>query len=61
MKNIIDVSNHIMLYSNIYCEGEEVTEECLEAALNLILEHGEDFVFNFVKNYLNLEERYECH
>jgi len=50
-----------MLYSNVYCEGEEVTEECLEAALNLILEHGEDFVFNFVKNYLNLEERYECH
>ena len=50
-----------MLYSKIYCEGDEVTEEFLEAVLNLISEHGEDFVFNFVKNYLNLEERYECH
>ena len=50
-----------MIYSDVYCDGADASEDLKEDIYTLIGMYGEDFVFNFVKNYLNLEERYECH
>jgi len=37
-----------------------VTDLVREEALQLCLVHGEEFVINYIENYLNLEESYEC-
>ena len=60
MKNVIDVSNHILKYSQVYTLQAPVTDLVREEALQLCLVHGEEFVINYIENYLNLEETYEC-
>jgi len=60
MQNIIDVSNHILKYSQVYTLQAPVTDLVREEALQLCLRHGEDFVINYIENYLTLEESYEC-
>jgi hypothetical protein len=61
MQNVIDVSNHILKYSQVYTFEEPVTDLVKEEALQLCLKHGEEFVILFIENYLNLmmEELYE--
>ena len=59
MQHIIDLSNHIMIYSDVYYEGSEVTQDLKEDISCLIGMYGESFCFNFIKNYLTLEERNE--
>lgn len=59
MQNLIDVSNHIMIYSDVYCDGADASEDLKEDMYALIGMYGEDFCFNFIKNYLTLEERNE--
>ena len=60
MKYVIDVSNHILKYSQVYTLQAPVTYLVREEALQLCLRHGEDFVINYIENYLTLEESYEC-
>ena len=61
MQNVIDVSNHILKYSQVYTFEAPVTDLVKEEALQLCLKHGEEFVILFIENYLNLmmEELYE--
>lgn len=54
MRNIIDLCNHILLYSDVYYEGEEVTDDIRNAALNLCMKHGDDFCIGFIGNYLQV-------
>ena len=60
MQNVIDVSNQILKYSQVYTLQAPVTDLVREEALQLCLRHGEDFVINYIENYLTLEESYEC-
>ena len=48
-----------MIYSDVYYEGSEVTQDLKEDISCLIGMYGESFCFNFIKNYLTLEERNE--
>lgn len=57
MQNIIDVTNHIIKYSQVYNFDAEITDLVKEEALELCLEHGEEFVFNYIENYLGLASR----
>ena len=61
MQNVIDVSNHILKYSQVYTFEAPVTDLVKEEALQLCLKHGEEFVIVFIENYLQLmmEELYE--
>ena len=52
MQNIIDVSNHILKYSQVYTFEAPVTDLVKEEALQLCLKHGEEFVIMFIENYL---------
>ena len=54
MKNVIDVSNHILKYSQVYLCQTECTELVRDEALELCYKHGEDFVLKFIENYLKL-------
>ncbi len=54
MQNIIDVSNHILKYSEIYLCREECTDEARDEALDLCLKYGDVFVLQFIENYLKL-------
>lgn len=62
MQNLIDCCNHILYHSAIYCGVEELTEDVQEEAIGLMLIHG-DFVKDFVKIYLDIQEevRNECY
>ena len=60
MQNIIDGSNHILKYSQVYTLQVPVTNLVREEALQLCLRHGEEFVINYIENYLTLEETHEC-
>ena len=60
MQNIIDVSNHILKYSQVYTLQAPVTNLVREEALQLCLKHGEEFVINYIENYLTVEETHEC-
>lgn len=62
MQNLIDISNHILCHSAIYCGYEEINDEMQEEAVGLLLRHG-DFVKDFVKIYLDVQEeiRNECY
>ena len=60
MQNIIDVSNHILKYSQVYTLQAPVTNLVRDEALQLCLRHGEEFVVNYIENYLTLEETNEC-
>ena len=60
MQNIIDVSNHILKFSQVYTLQAPVTNLVLDEALQLCLRHGEEFVINYIENYLTLEETHEC-
>lgn len=53
MKNIIDVSNHILKYSQVYLCETECTDLVRDEALQLCLEHGEEFVVTFIETYLD--------
>ena len=53
IQNIIDVSNHILKYSDIYMLDKPVTLEAKEEALELCLKYGDEFVINYIENYLN--------
>ena len=61
MQNVIDVSNHILKYSQVYTLEAAVTDLVKEEALQLCLKHGEEFVIMFIENYLKqmTEESYE--
>ena len=61
MQNVIDVSNHILKYSQVYTFEAPVTDLVKEEALQLCLKYGEEFVIVFIENYLQLmmEELYE--
>jgi len=48
-----------MIYSDVYYEGSEVTQDLKKDISRLIGMYGENFCFNFIKNYLTLEERNE--
>ena len=54
MKDVIDVSNHILKYSQVYLCQTECTELVRDEALELCHKHGEDFVLTFIENYLKL-------
>ena len=43
MQNVIDMCNHILYYSTIYCGLEDLSDEMQEDALRLMLKHGEEF------------------
>jgi|TARA_R100000455_G_C6133556_1_gene29721 hypothetical protein len=62
MKNVIDVCNHILYYSEIYLGFEDVSDEMQADALRLTLKHGHEFVEFFVRLYLKtqLEVLNEC-
>ena len=60
MQNIFDVSNHILKYSQVYTLQAPVTNLVRDEALQLCLRHGEEFVVNYIENYLTLEETHEC-
>ena len=60
MQNIIDVSNHILKYSQVYTLQAPVTNLVRDEALQLCLRLGEEFVVNYIENYLTLEETHEC-
>jgi len=62
MQNVIDMCNHILYYSTIYCGLEDVSAEMQEDALRLMLKHGEEFPESFVRLYLKtqLEDADEC-
>ena len=51
MQNLIDMCNHILYYSTIYCGLEDVSDEMQEDALRLMLKHGEEFPESFVRLY----------
>ena len=57
MQNIIDVTNHIIKYSQVYNFDAEITDLVKEEALELCSKHGEEFVFNYIENYLSLASR----
>tara|TARA_R100000315_G_C5230450_1_gene141473 strand:- start:79 stop:270 length:192 start_codon:yes stop_codon:yes gene_type:complete len=63
MQNLIDMCNHILYYSTIYCGLEDVSDEMQEDALRLMLKHGEVFPESFIRLYLKtqLEEANECY
>jgi hypothetical protein len=63
MQNLIDMCNHILYYSTIYCGLEDVSNEMQEDALRLMLKHGEEFPESFSRLYLKtqLETKYECY
>ncbi len=63
MQNVIDMCNHILYYSTIYCGLEDVSDEMQEDALHLMLKHGEEFPEFFVRLYLKtqLEILNECY
>jgi len=52
MKDVIDVCNHILKYSETYAFRLPPTLELQEEALDLCLIHGEKFVIMFIENYL---------
>ena len=54
MQNVIDVSNHILKYSQVYTLDQPVTNLVREEALMLCLKHGEEFIITFIENYLQL-------
>lgn len=54
MKDVIDVSNHILKYSQVYLCQTECTELVRDEALELCYKYGEDFVLTFIENYLKL-------
>ena len=60
MQNIIYVSNHILKYSQVYTLQAPVTNLVRDEALQLCLRLGEEFVVNYIENYLTLEETHEC-
>ena len=60
MQNINDESNQILKYSQVYTLQAPVTNLVREEALQLCLRHGEEFVINYIENYLTLEETHEC-
>tara|TARA_B110000858_G_scaffold190696_1_gene239021 strand:+ start:477 stop:674 length:198 start_codon:yes stop_codon:yes gene_type:complete len=51
MQNIIDVSNHVLKYSQVYLMDEPAGESVQEEALQLLLKHGE-YVLSFLEIYL---------
>ncbi len=63
MQDLIDMCNHILYYSTIYCGFEDVSDEMQEDALHLMLKHGEEFPESFVRLYLKtqLEDVNECY
>tara|TARA_R110000803_G_scaffold190288_2_gene252813 strand:- start:1092 stop:1244 length:153 start_codon:yes stop_codon:yes gene_type:complete len=48
-----------MIYSDVYYGRADAPEDLKEDMYALIGMYGEDFCFNFIKNYLTLEERNE--
>jgi hypothetical protein len=54
MQNVIDVSNHILKYSQVYLCETDCTDLVRDEALELCYKYGEDFVLTFIENYLKL-------
>ncbi len=55
MKNLIDMSNHILKFSSAYLGEEDVSDGLMEEALALCLMHGDDFCINFTRVYLEVQ------
>tara|TARA_R100000935_G_scaffold42670_1_gene64656 strand:- start:1019 stop:1213 length:195 start_codon:yes stop_codon:yes gene_type:complete len=55
MRNLIEVSNHILSHSECYLGEEEVTDSMREEALELCLKHGDAFVLDFTRVYLDVQ------
>ena len=55
MEKIIDLSNHIMLYSDIYSGYDEVTDSMRRDAENLMYRYGRQAVLDFVLVYLTVQ------
>jgi hypothetical protein len=55
MEKIIDLSNHIMLYSDIYSGYDEVTDSMRRDAENLMYRYGKQAVLDFVLVYLTVQ------
>lgn len=62
MQNVIDMCNHILCHSTIYCGFEEMTDDMQHEAIGLSLKYG-DFAVGFVRVYLDIQEeiRNECY
>jgi len=56
MRDMIDLCNHILLYTDVYYEGEDVTDDVREDALNLCMKYGDDFCIGFIENYLQVSK-----
>ena len=54
MKNLIEVSNHIMRYSQVYHLDAPVTPLVIEEVQDLCQKYGEEFVSTYIENYLSL-------
>jgi hypothetical protein len=54
MQDIIDVTNHIIKYSQVYNFDAEMTDLVKEEVLDLCSKHGEDFIFRYIESYLSL-------
>jgi hypothetical protein len=57
MQNIIDMSNHILGFSECYFETGIVTPVVREDALRLCLKHGDEFCIRFVSIYLEVQNQ----
>lgn len=55
MKNLIDMSNHILKFSPAYLGEAEVDNTLMEEALALCLIHGDEFCINFTRIYLDVQ------
>lgn len=53
MQNLIDVSNHVLKYSQVYLMDEPAGESVQEEALQLLLKHGQ-YVLSFLEVYLEV-------
>lgn len=54
MQSVIDIVNHISKYAKVYHFYEPVSHEVRADALDLCLKYGEEYVINFIENYINL-------
>ena len=55
MEKVIDLSNHIMLYSDIYSGYDEVTDPMRRDAQYLINKYGKKEVLDFIMVYLTVQ------
>ena len=59
MQDIIDLCNHVMVYSDVYHGRHQPPADLMEDMKGLVHQHGEEFCISFLTNYFKLEEHNE--